>query len=293
MGNIKTKGNIDVSSIEEERRILNEIEEESNADSDGLSNNDIIRLLQKKDIQELLEESGDDDSKEEEEEEEEKEAIKGKVEYVPIVSADCADTEGLIEVAESGDKLNCRQIGKSKICDKEHNGKHLYESCQKSCEICVEPIPTTDAPTSDLVELFVTDNPTDVAYKYKSIAPSYRPTSIATDLPTPSPSQYPTPSPTTMMIVEDYIKEETEEPTYEKILDPEFINATTTIDPTKHESKSPSYQPTIKFTDDPTETPSHYPTDSPTENVVASMMHGLDDDILLSIFFDRISMMNE
>merc|ERR1712119_27995 len=153
-----TKGNIDV---------LSEIEEGSNADSDGLSNNDISRLLQKKDIQELLEESGDDDSKEEEEEEEEKEAIKGKEEYVPIVSADCADTEGLIEVAESGDKLNCRKIRKSKLCDKEHNGKHLYESCQKSCEICVEPIPTTDAPTADLLELVTTIDPTE----YESVSP--------------------------------------------------------------------------------------------------------------------------
>merc|ERR1712039_438785 len=111
-------------------------------------------------------------------------------------------------------KLNCRQIRKSKICDREHNGKQLLESCPKSCEICVEPIPTTDAPTADLVELLVTESPTDAAYK--SIAPSYQPTSIATDLPTPSP--------TAMIIVEDYIKEETEEPTYEKILDPEFIN---------------------------------------------------------------------
>merc|ERR1712146_736963 len=95
-----------------------------------------------------------------------------------------------------------------------------------------------------------------------------------------------TPPPTAMMIVEDYIQEETEEPTYEKILHPEFVNATTTIDPIQHESKSPSYQPTIKFTDDPTETPSHYPTDSPTENAVASMMQGLDDDILLSVLGD-------
>merc|ERR1712014_479216 len=99
-----------------------------------------------------------------------------------------------IEDTESGDKLNCRQIRKSKICDREHNGKQLLESCPKSCEICVEPIPTTDAPTADLVELLVTESPTDAAYK--SIAPSYQPTSIATNLPTQSPSQYPTPSPT-------------------------------------------------------------------------------------------------
>jgi len=275
-----SKGEIDASSIEieEARRILNEIEEESKADSVGFSNNDdVSRLLKKKDIQELLEESGDD----EEEEKEEEDEIAEKEEYVPIVTADCADTEGLIEVAESGDKLNCRQIRKTKICEREHNGKHLYESCQKSCEICLEAIPSTDAPTADLVELVVTDSPTDVAYK--SIAPSYQPTSITTELPTTSPSQYPTPSPTTMMIVEDYIKEETEEPTFENI----NINVTATIDPTdNYESKSPSYQPTIKFTDDPTETPSHYPTDSPTENAVESMMQGLDDDILLSVLGD-------
>jgi len=248
---IKTNDSIDVSSIEEEaRRILNE------------------------------------DSKEEEEEEEEDTIKEQKEEYVPIVTADCADTEGLIEVTESGDKLNCREIRKTKICDRKHNGSCLYDSCQKSCGICLEVIPTTDAPTADLIELVVTDSPTAVAYK--SIAPSYQPTTIITELPTPSPSQYPTPVPTTM-IAEIYIEEETEEPTYEKILDPEFIDTTTTTidDPIKYEeSKAPSYQPTIKFTDDPTETPSHYPTDSPTENHVAEVMQGLDDDILLSVLGD-------
>merc|ERR1712107_903300 len=148
-------GTIDASSIEEERRILN---------------NEI------------------------EEEEKEKESTKGKEEHVPIVSADCADTEGLIVVADSGDKLNCRQIRKSKLCDRERNGEPSYESCPKSCELCVEPIPTTDAPTADLIELVVssTIDPT----RYESVAPSYQPTIKLTDDPTESPSHYPTDMPT-------------------------------------------------------------------------------------------------
>jgi len=160
---VKTNYNIDASSIEEEaRRILNE------------------------------------DSKEEEEEED---AIKEqKEEYVPIVTADCADTEGLIEVTESGDKLNCREIRKTKICDRKHNGSYLYDSCQKSCGICLEVIPTTDAPTADLVELIVTDSPTDESYR--SYAPSYQPTIKFTEEPTESPSHYPTSDPTTNGIAE-------------------------------------------------------------------------------------------
>jgi len=230
------------------------------------------QLLEEEEVQEA----------EAEEEEVQEEVVPEELqeEYVPIVSEDCADTEGLIEVAESGDKLNCREIRKTKICDREYDGKYLYESCQKSCEICLEPIPTTDAPTADLVELVITDSPTEAAYK--SIAPSYQPTVLTTELPTPSPSQYPTTSPTTM-IPEIYTEEETEEPTFEKILDPEFIIDATTTDPTKFESAAPSYQPTIKFTEDPTESPSHYPTDSPTENEISAIMDEMDDDVLLSV----------
>merc|ERR1711937_601040 len=130
---------------------------------------------------EKKEEEEEEEEEEEVEEEEEEEVLEAEAEeegvqegvvpeelqeeYVPIVSEDCADTVGLIEVAESGDKLNCREIRKTKICDREYDGKYLYESCQKSCEICLEPIPTTDAPTADLVELVITDSPTEAAYK--------------------------------------------------------------------------------------------------------------------------------
>merc|ERR1712176_944209 len=152
---------------------------------------------------------------------------------------------------------------------------------EKSCGRCLELIPTTDAPTADLVELIMTDTPTDATDK--SLPPSYQPTKLTTELPTPSPSQYPTDSPMTM-IPEIYMEEDTDEPTFEKLLDPEFE---ATIDPEiEFESKEPSYQPTIKFTEDPTATPSHYPTIPPTENHVAEMMLGLDDDILLSVLGD-------
>merc|ERR1712125_147549 len=107
---------------------------------------------------------------------------KKKEEYVPVVSEDCADSDGLIVVAEN-QSLNCRQIRKSKLCDREmEKGVFLYESCQKSCGICLESIPTTDAPTADLVELVLTDMPTDESYK--SNAPSYQPTSAFTEEPT-------------------------------------------------------------------------------------------------------------
>jgi len=132
---------------------------------------------------------------EKEKEEKEKEKEKEKEEYVPIVTEDCADTDGLILVAEN-QSLNCRQIRKSKLCDREmeETGKVLYESCEKSCGICLEVIPTTDAPTADLVELVLTDMPTDEGYK--SYAPSYQPTSVFTDEPTEPPSHYPTNAPT-------------------------------------------------------------------------------------------------
>merc|ERR1712196_110844 len=141
-----------------------------------------------------------EEGKEGEEGEEGEEKEEEEVEIVPFVSDDCADTEGLIEVSDGGEKLNCREIRKTKICDRKHNGLHLYDSCQKSCGICLEAIPTTDAPTADLIELIVTENPTDESYK--SYAPSYQPTIKFTDEPTESPSQYPTAYPTENEIAE-------------------------------------------------------------------------------------------
>merc|ERR1712014_43817 len=80
------------------------------------------------------------------------------------------------------------------------DGLHLYDSCQKSCGICLEVVPTTDAPTPDLIELVFTDFPTDESYR--SYAPSYQPTIKFTDEPTESPSHYPTSDPTANEIAE-------------------------------------------------------------------------------------------
>jgi len=197
------------------------------------------------------------------------EAVQG-----PIVREDCADTVGLIEVSAEGTMSNCRKIRKNRLCERQHNGKNLSESCEKSCGICVEPIPTTDAPTADLVDL--TDMP---VVSYNSSSPSQYPTSTITEPPTESPSRYPTTSPTTLVPISIIWGNETAEPTYEAILNATFDS---TVDPANYQSASPSLTPTIKFTDEPTEAPSHYPTLSPTEDEAAKLMDGLDDDVLLT-----------
>jgi len=191
----------------------------------------------------------------------------------PVVREDCADTVGLIEVSAEGTMSNCRKIRKNRLCEREHNGKNLSESCEKSCGICVEPIPTTDAPTADLVDL--TDMP---VVSYNSSSPSQYPTSTITEPPTESPSRYPTTSPTTLVPISIIWGNETAEPTYEAVLNATFDS---TVDPANYQSASPSLTPTIKFTDEPTEAPSHYPTLSPTENQIKNLMDGLDDDALL------------
>jgi len=192
----------------------------------------------------------------------------------PIVNENCTDTVGFIEVSAEGTMSNCRKIRKNRLCERQHNGKHLYESCEKSCGICVEPIPTTDAPTADLVDL--TDMPVE---SYNSSSPSQYPTSTITEPPTESPSRYPTTSPTTLVPISIIWGNETAEPTYEAILNATFDS---TVDPANYQSASPSLTPTIKFTDEPTEAPSHYPTLSPTEDEAAKLMDGLDDDVLLT-----------
>jgi len=196
----------------------------------------------------------------------------------PIVSEDCADTIGMIEVSAEATS-NCRKIKKNRLCEREHNGKHLYESCQKSCGICVEPIPTTDAPTADLVGLVITDMPTDESYR--SLSPSQYPTSTVTEPPTESPSHYPTNSPTTLVPISIIAGNETAEPTYEAVLGEGFDS---TVDPANYQSASPSLTPTTKFTDEPTEAPSPYPTPSPTENQFVQLIENLDDDALKSVF---------
>jgi len=138
-----------------------------------------------KEIGRILDQEGKEDSEDVYESDDE--------DYVPIVSENCADTDGLIKVADN-QLLNCRKIRKSKLCDREYNGKILSESCEKSCGICLEVIPTTDAPTADLIELVLTDLPADDSHE--SYAPSYQPTVKETEEPTEEPSHYPTPLPT-------------------------------------------------------------------------------------------------
>jgi len=172
---------LDEAEEEIEGKIVKEIEEEVEEE---------IEEEIKEKIEEQIEEKIDEEIEEEKKQKEKKE----KEEYVPVVTEDCADSDGLIVVAEN-QSLNCRQIRKSKLCDREmEKGVFLYESCEKSCGICLELIPTTDAPTADLVEMVLTDMPTDEGYK--SYAPSYQPTSVFTDEPTEAPSHYPTDAPT-------------------------------------------------------------------------------------------------
>merc|ERR1712176_381582 len=143
---------------------------ETTTNKGALSITEARRILDIQDEEEEEEEEETEEAGEETEEEEEEE----EEEYVPVVSANCSDSEGLVEVSVNV-TLNCKKIRKSRICDREHNGHFLYESCEKSCGICVEPVPTTDAPTQDLAELVLTDMPTDEAY-YNSTMPSYQPT---------------------------------------------------------------------------------------------------------------------
>jgi len=225
-------------------------------------------------------ENGDDDEESASDDEDSEDGAG----YVPMVRADCADHEGLVEVAIN-QNLACRQVRKSKLCDRKHNGQHLYESCQKSCGNCVELYPTTDAPTEDLLELLLTEVPTDVAYA--SSPPSMSPTAVLTEEPTPAPSQYPTLSPTMMIpgLYELELEElETAEPTYDMLFDSEFFEATT-FDPLQYPSTAPTDAPTIRYTDDPTATPSNYPTTAPTNlaEVMANLFDGLDDDAMLEM----------
>lgn len=225
-------------------------------------------------------ENGDDDEESASDDEDSEDGAG----YVPMVRADCADHEGLVEVAIN-QNLACRQVRKSKLCDRKHNGQHLYESCQKSCGICVELYPTTDAPTEDLLELLLTEVPTDVAYT--SSPPSMSPTAVLTEEPTHAPSQYPTLSPTMMIpgLYELELEElETAEPTYVMLFDSEFFEATT-FDPLQYPSTAPTDAPTIRYTDDPTATPSNYPTTAPTNlaEVMANLFDGLDDDAMLEM----------
>merc|ERR1712194_327345 len=53
--------------------------------------------------------------------------------------------------------LNCQKIKKGGLCEEEYDEKYLYESCEKSCEICEDEYDTTEAPTGDLLDVTVFD----------------------------------------------------------------------------------------------------------------------------------------
>jgi len=188
----------------------------------------------------------------------------------------CKDsTRGPIPIGEN-ENLNCKKIKKEDLCENEYDGKYLYESCLKSCDICEEDeFETTDAPTGDLLDMefdtlgdpidpLFTDAPTE--------SPSAYPSSPLTDAPTPSPSAYPTTSPTTLPPTTIALLEVSEEPTTVEAMEILTIDFNITgvgvgnpFDPfTEAPTDSPSAYPSSTLTEAPTELPSAYPTVSPT-----------------------------
>lgn len=213
--------------------------------------------------------------------------------YVPIVSDDCDDTHGLIEVAVNTTLL-CKEIKKSKICDRFVNEKYLYESCEKSCGVCVQSVPTTDAPTEDLVDLVFTDSPSSDESYYPSASPvelyGYGDES---EIPTAEPSSYPT---DILVNITEFEQAEllenvtadasTDPPTSFKLVDlhfEEYYDEDGTTNSTKYPSSSPSTYPTYQVTEMPTVSPSSYPTSRQTEieDMYEDLFDGLDDDLLL------------
>lgn len=214
--------------------------------------------------------------------------------YVPIVSDDCDDTHGLIEVAVNTTWLLCKEIKKSKICDRFVNEKYLYESCEKSCGVCVQSVPTTDAPTEDLVDLVFTDSPSSDESYYPSASPvelyGYGDES---EIPTAEPSSYPT---DILVNITEFEQAEllenvtadasTDPPTSFKLVDlhfEEYYDEDGTTNSTKYPSSSPSTYPTYQVTEMPTVSPSSYPTSRQTEieDMYEDLFDGLDDDLLL------------
>jgi len=193
----------------------------------------------------------------------------------------CKDTPGQIQTGggeEGNETLNCRKIKKKGLCEKKHAGKHLYESCQKSCDICEEEFDTTDAPTGDLLNLIVTEFPTEATYQ--SATPTLSPTKPFTTAPTESPSAYPTTQPTTLAPTVIALLAVTDEPTIDVLTNLD-IELEMELELEVYESATPTLSPITPFTDTPTESPSRYPTVSPTVDMLAGMFEELDGDVLL------------
>merc|ERR1712194_589507 len=120
----------------------------------------------------------------------------------------CKDKTPLPIPIGINENLNCKKIKKEELCEEEYDGKYLYESCEKSCEICEEEFETTEAPTGDLldIEFNMLGDPFDPSSSTLdeegnhvfeiSEAPTLSPIAPFTDAPTESPSAYPTTPPT-------------------------------------------------------------------------------------------------
>jgi len=196
----------------------------------------------------------------------------------------CKDTPGQIQTGggeDGNETFNCRKIKRNGLCEKKHVGKHLYESCQKSCDICEEEFETTDAPTGDLLNL---DIELEIkkeleaeggVYESPSATPTQSPINPLTNTPTEYPSAYPTTQPSTLVPTDIALLSVTDEPTIEAIFDIDFELEFDTPVP---ETATPTLSPTTPFTDTPTESPSRYPTVAPTVDMLAGMFEDLDDE---------------
>merc|ERR1712194_727739 len=230
------------------------------------------------------------------------------------VDTTCKDSTNLPIPIGDNENLNCKKIKKENLCEEEHDGKYLYESCEKSCEICEDEYDTTEAPTGDLLDVTVFDELGEPVFDPSAIevdeegnvihgveesaAPTLTPIAPLTDAPTESPIAYPTPSPTTLAPTVIALLEVSEEPTSDLLLELDFL----TLSENEHDdlfqnefhqgadkvSAAPPLSPIAPFTDAPTESPSAYPTTPPTVNEFGAggIFEGLDDDTLLETLED-------
>jgi len=226
----------------------------------------------------------------------------------------CKDKTPLPIPIGVNENLNCKKIKKEELCEEEYDGKYLYESCEKSCEICEDEYETTEAPTGDLLDVIVFDELGEPVFDPSAIevdeegnvihvveesaAPTLTPIAPLTEAPTESPSAYPTESPTTLAPTVIALLEVSEEPTSDALLELDFLTLSENIqdDLFQNEfhqdedkvSAAPTQSPIAPFTDAPTESPSAYPTTPPTVNEFGAggIFEGLDDDELLETLED-------
>jgi len=221
----------------------------------------------------------------------------------------CKDSTPLSIPIGVNENLNCKKIKKEGKCEEEYNGQYLYESCEKSCEICEDEFDTTEAPTGDLLDIVFDElgdpllDPSSIQVDEEgnvvhvvdeSEAPTLTPIAPLTDAPTKTPSAYPTESPTTLAPTVIALLSVSDEPTSGKLLEIDFLTLSENVhdDLFQNEfhqgedavSTAPTQSPIAPFTDDPTESPSAYPTTPPTVNEFGDggIFEGLDDDELLA-----------